>query len=411
MTAAKPQVHVIGTGGSIAGIGPDRLDYMLYSEIGDHLTIQQSLDRVPEITSFASVTSEDLVSVGSTAIGATEWLALAGRINSLLAEGSPLTGVAVTHGTATLEETSYFLHLTVKTGKPVVVTGAMRPPTAISTDADLNLMDAVRIAASPHAGGMGVLTVLNNEIHSARDVSKANTFRVETFRPNELGFLGYADSDHQVVFYRAPLRKHTTATPFDVAGRDSLPRVEIVYSYAGADGAVLDAVRQLRPDGLVVVGLRRRHLPAGIPGGGSPGGGRRHSGGASLPLHGGPRGQHTTEGRAGLHCLRQPAATEGPGAADAGADGGQRARVSATGVSGVLTQCIIRGHRYSSDSSGKDRIQWHKQQREGTSKRNPGNAAPGIPSWRPRSSALTRWSTCMAAGSWCSSRRYTWPWG
>ncbi|MYC37213.1 MAG: asparaginase [Chloroflexi bacterium] len=255
MSAAKPQVHVIGTGGSIAGIGPDRLDYMLYSEIGDHLTIQQSLDRVPEIASFASVTSEDLVSVGSTAIGATEWLALADRINNLLADGSPLTGVAVTHGTATLEETSYFLHLTVKTGKPVVVTGAMRPPTAISTDADLNLMDAVRIAASPHAGGMGVLTVLNNEIHSARDVSKANTFRVETFRPNELGFLGYADSDHQVVFYRAPLRKHTTATPFDVAGRDSLPRVEIVYSYAGADGAVLDAVRQLRPDGLVVVGF------------------------------------------------------------------------------------------------------------------------------------------------------------
>ena len=255
MTAAKPQVHVIGTGGSIAGIGPDRMDYMLYSEIGDHLTIEQSLERVPEIAGFASVTSEDLVSVGSTAIGAPEWLALTKRINSLLAEGSALTGVAVTHGTATLEETAYFLHLTVKTDKPVVVTGAMRPPTAISTDADLNLMDAVRIAASPHAGGMGVLTVLNNEIHSARDVSKANTFRVETFRPNELGFLGYADSDHQVVFYRAPLRKHTTATAFDVSGRDSLPRVEIIYSYAGADGSVLDAVRQQRPDGLVVVGF------------------------------------------------------------------------------------------------------------------------------------------------------------
>lgn len=255
MTAAKPQVHVIGTGGSIAGIGPDRLDYILYSEIGDHLTIRQSLERVPEIEDIASVTSEDLVSVGSTAIGAPEWLALASRINSLLSEGGALAGVAVTHGTATLEETAYFLHLTVKTGRPVVVTGAMRPPTAISTDADLNLMDAVRIAAAPHAGGMGVLTVLNNEIHSARDVSKSNTFRVETFRPNELGFLGYADSDGQVVFYRAPLRKHTTATPFDVTGLDTLPRVEIIYSYAGADGSVLDAVRQLRPDGLVVVGF------------------------------------------------------------------------------------------------------------------------------------------------------------
>ena len=255
MTAAKPQVHVIGTGGSIAGIGPDRMDYMLYSEIGDHLTIEQSLERVPEIRDFATITSEDLVSVGSTAIGPADWLALTKRINGLLGEGSPLSGVAVTHGTATLEETAYFLHLTVKTAKPVVVTGAMRPPTAISTDADLNLMDAVMIAAAPHAGGMGVLTVLNNEIHSARDVSKANTFRVETFRPNELGFLGYADSDHKVVFYRAPVRKHTTETPFSVEGRDDLPRVEIVYSYAGADGAIVDAVRQMRPDGLVVAGF------------------------------------------------------------------------------------------------------------------------------------------------------------
>ena len=255
MTAAKPQVHVIGTGGSIAGIGPDRLDYILYPEIGDHLTIAQSLERVPEIESIASVTSEDLVSVGSTAIGPAEWLALAGRINELLSPGNALAGVAVTHGTATLEETTYFLHLTVKTDQPVVVTGAMRPPTAISTDADLNLLDAIRIAAAPHAGGLGVLTVLNNEIHSARDVAKANTFRVETFRPNELGFLGYADSDGQVVFYRAPLRKHTTAAPFAVAGRDTLPRVEIVYAYAGADGAVVDAVRQMRPDGLVVAGF------------------------------------------------------------------------------------------------------------------------------------------------------------
>ena len=163
--------------------------------------------------------------------------------------------MAVTHGTATLEETAYFLHLTVKSERPVVVTGAMRPPTALSTDADLNLVDAVRIASTPHAGGMGVLTVLNNEIQCARDVSKANSFRVETFRPNELGFLGYADSDGQVVFYRAPLRKHTTATSFDVDGRTELPRVDIVYSYAGADGFYLEAAGAGRPDGVVVVGF------------------------------------------------------------------------------------------------------------------------------------------------------------
>ena len=162
MTAAKSRVHVIGTGGSIAGIGPDRMDYILYPEIGDHLTIQQSLERVPEAGDVAAITSEDLVSVGSTAIGPSDWIALTTKINGMLGDGSDLTGIAVTHGTATLEETAYFLHLAVKTDKPVVITGAMRPPTALGTDADLNLLDAVRIAASPHAGGMGVLTVLNN---------------------------------------------------------------------------------------------------------------------------------------------------------------------------------------------------------------------------------------------------------
>ncbi len=255
MTTAKPHVHVIGTGGSIAGIGPDRMDFILYPEIGDHITIEQSLARVPEIGEFADVTSEDLVSVGSPAIGAAEWLSLTKNINQLFREDPSISGIVVTHGTATLEETAYFLHLTVKSDKPVVVTGAMRPPTAIATDSDLNLLDAVRVAASPDARGFGVLTVLNNEIQCARDVTKANTFRVETFRPNELGFLGYADSDGQVVFYRSPTRKHTTSTSFSTDQLSSLPRVDIVYSYAGADGLFVEAAQTNRSDGLVVVGF------------------------------------------------------------------------------------------------------------------------------------------------------------
>ena len=253
MTSALPQVHIVATGGSIAGIGPHRLDYILYPELGDHLKIAESLERIPEVAGIAQVDGEDLVSVGSTAIGPEEWVKLASRINHVL-EGH-VAGVVVTHGTATLEETAYFLHLTVKSHKPVVVTGAMRPPTAIGTDADLNLLDAVRVAASHHASGKGVLTVLNNEIQCARDVTKTNTFRVETFKPNELGFLGYADSDGQVVFYRAPLRKHTTATPFQVHGATQLPRVDIVYSYAGADGLLIDAVCQNGSAGLVVAGF------------------------------------------------------------------------------------------------------------------------------------------------------------
>ena len=262
MLASRPKVQIFATGGSIAGIGPHRLDYMLYSELGKKLNIQESLERVPEVQEIARVQAEDLISVGSTSIGPTEWLQMARRINGAFAEEPDLAGVAVTHGTATLEETAYFLNLTVKSPRPVVVTGAMRPPTAISTDADLNLLDAVRIAASENAVGKGVLTVLNNQIQAARDVSKSNTYRIETFRPNELGFLGYADSDGQVVFYRNPVRKHTTDTPFDVGGLSGLPRVDIVYAYAGADGILVDAVLDHGVDGLVIVGFGGGTFPA-----------------------------------------------------------------------------------------------------------------------------------------------------
>ena len=264
MASSKPVVRVIGTGGSIAGVGPDRMDFILYPEIGKHINIQQSLDRVPEIQDIADVKSEDLVSVGSTAIGATEWLGLARRINTIFREEPDVAGVAVTHGTATLEETSYFLHLTVKSEKPVVITGAMRPPTALSTDADLNLLDAVRTAATPEAAGLGVLTVLNNEIQCGRDVTKASTFRVETFRPNELGFLGYADSDGKVEFYRAPIRRHTINTPFNVDAMNDLPRVDIIYSYAGDDGLLVDAVRNNKSDGLILAGFGGGTFPPAV---------------------------------------------------------------------------------------------------------------------------------------------------
>ena len=264
MTSSRPKVRVIGTGGSIAGIGPHRLDYMLYSEGGGHLTIEESLGRIPEVHDLADLQSEDLVSVGSTAIGPPEWLNLSRRINDIFTREADVAGVAVTHGTATLEETAYFLHLTVRSSRPVVVTGAMRPPTAMSTDADLNLLDAVRIAASPNSVGMGVLTVLNNEIQCARDVVKANTFRVETFRPNELGFLGYADSDGEVVFYRKPTRKHTTSTPFNVDEVQELPRIDVVYSYAGDDGLLVRAVRDNRSDGLVLAGFGGGTYPPAV---------------------------------------------------------------------------------------------------------------------------------------------------
>ena len=128
MNASKPLVKIIATGGIIAGVGPNRLDYILYPELGEHITIDQSLARIPEVSDIARIDAEDLISVGSTAIGGPEWLSLANRINRTFRDDPEVAGLVVTHGTATLEETAYFLHLTVKTDKPVVITGAMRPP-------------------------------------------------------------------------------------------------------------------------------------------------------------------------------------------------------------------------------------------------------------------------------------------
>jgi len=260
MSKSKPKINVIGTGGSISGIGPHRLDYTQYAEIGNKLTIEESLQRIPEIEEIANIQSENLISVGSTAIGPKEWLLLGQRINDIL-KTDDADGVVVTHGTATLEETAYFLHLTIKSVKPVVVTGSMRPPTAMGTDADLNLMDAIRVAASSDAIGKGVLTVLNNEIHSARDVHKANTLRVETFRANELGFLGYSDSDGKVMFYRSPTRRHTSLTEFDIEGLTDLPRVDIVYAYSGSDSLLIDAVRRNHSDGMIMTGFGAGTFP------------------------------------------------------------------------------------------------------------------------------------------------------
>jgi L-asparaginase len=260
--AARPVVHVVATGGSISGLGPHRLDYTLYPELGQRLSVEEMLARIPEATQVAEIKAENLLSVGSSSIGPAEWLQLAQRIDALLSGAQPPRGVVITHGTATLEETGYFLHLTVKSDRPIVLTGAMRPPSALGTDADLNLLDAIRLAACPDAAGRGVLTVLNNEIQSARDVTKTNGFRVDTFGSRDFGCLGYVDADGQVLFYRNVTRLHTSATPFGVSDKQTLPRVDIVYAYAGADGVLIDALRERGTDGLVLTGFGGGTFPA-----------------------------------------------------------------------------------------------------------------------------------------------------
>ncbi|MDA1128342.1 MAG: asparaginase [Chloroflexi bacterium] len=252
---SKPRVYLVGTGGSISFVGRTRTDYTNYSYDGKHLTIEELLERVPEIKGFAEVQAEQFLNLGSTDVTPEHWLGLAKRINQIFQDDPDAAGVAVTHGTATLEETAYFLNLTVKSSKPVVVTGAMRPPTGLGTDSDVNLIDCIRVAAAPQSAGRGVLTVLNNQIQAARDVTKTNSYRLEAFQAPDFGFLGYADSDEEVVFYRRPERTHTVDTEFDVDGIDRLPRVDITPAYAGADGLVIKALAQAGVDGIVAAGL------------------------------------------------------------------------------------------------------------------------------------------------------------
>ncbi len=251
----KPRVYLIGTGGSISFIGDHRTDYVNYSYHNRHLTIEQMLERVPEAAAIAEVRPEQLLNVGSASVTPAHWLELARRVNDIFAQDPQAAGIAVTHGTATLEETAYFLNLTVKDHRPVVITGAMRPPTGLGTDSDVNLLDCLRVAAAPQSAGRGVLTVLNNEIQGARDVTKSNSYRLETFRSGELGCLGYADSDEQVVFYRTPTRTHTLDTEFAVDELTELPRVDIAYAYAGADGLVVNALVEGGAAGIVAAGL------------------------------------------------------------------------------------------------------------------------------------------------------------
>jgi L-asparaginase len=238
---AKRRVALIGTGGTISSIGRDSLDVWEYMDTSRKAEPEELLQRFPEVGDAAEIVPLRFRAVGSTAIGPTEWLALDAAVHDAVARQAPLDGVVITHGTATLEETAYFLNLTVKVDVPVVVVGAQRPATGLSSDAAMNLLNAVRVAAAPAARGLGVLVLLNDEIQAAREVTKASTLRLETFRSPDLGMLGYADPDGRIAIYRKPVRRHAPDTEFDVRGRTALPRVDIAASYAGADGAAIEA--------------------------------------------------------------------------------------------------------------------------------------------------------------------------
>lgn len=248
----RPRVDLIFTGGTIDSVGVDRLDLAWYIEAGKRLADGELVERVPELDTIANVREVPFRRLPSQSITDDDLFDLVRTIHVALDDGAD--GVVITHGTNTLEETAYFLHLTVRTDRPVVVVGAMRPSSAISADGYLNLFNGVRVAAEPASAGMGVLVVLNDTIHSARDVTKTATYRVETFQGRDLGPLGYADNDGRVLFYHRPMRPHTSATEFDIARLPALPRVDVVVSYLGADGTMIDAAVAAGARGIVSAG-------------------------------------------------------------------------------------------------------------------------------------------------------------
>jgi L-asparaginase len=250
-STVRPKVLLIATGGTIAGVqdAPGTLG----SYRAGTLTAEQVLASVPELSRHAQVEAEQFSNVASPFITPAQWLALSKRIDTVLRERDDIAGVVVTHGTDRLEETAFFLYLTVRSDKPVIVVGAQRPATGISPDGPINLLAAVRTAVAPQARNKGVLVVMDDRILSAREVRKQYQ-RVGGFTTGEMGMLGVVGSGGPEFFF-APARRFGPASEFDVARIDSLPRVELTFSYPGGTGPRYDTV----PTGLVVAttGLTR----------------------------------------------------------------------------------------------------------------------------------------------------------
>jgi L-asparaginase len=249
--APKPRVYVLSTGGTIAGQGASSTDLSNYKP--GSILGEQLVKAVPQIAEIADVRVEQIVNIPSHDITIANWLTLAKRIQAIIASDAAAAGFVITHGTNTLEETAYFLNLTIKSDKPVVLVGSMRPATAISADGPLNLLNAVKTAMSPDARGKGTLIVMNDEILGARDTTKTNTLRVETFKSPELGLLGYVDED-KVAFYRASTKRHTANSEFDIASLSQLPKVAVAYSYVEPEPAMIRALVAAGVKGIVFAG-------------------------------------------------------------------------------------------------------------------------------------------------------------
>ena len=253
-------VTILATGGTIAGSGASSTTTVGYTAAT--VGVDTLIKAVPELSKVAQVKGEQVFQIASENMTNEHWLTLAKRVNVLLAQ-SDVDGIVITHGTDTLEETAYFLDLVVKSKKPVVLVGAMRPGTALSADGPINLYNAVLLAANPDAAGKGVLVAMADQIHSARDVSKTNTSTPDSFKTTELGLLGYIQGN-KPYFYRASTRKHTADTEFDISKLDKLPQVDIVYGYANVGPVALNALVAAGAKGIIHAGVGDGSLAASV---------------------------------------------------------------------------------------------------------------------------------------------------
>jgi L-asparaginase len=237
--SAAPRVRLLATGGTIS------------NRAGGRLTAEELIKSVAGLERYARAEAEQFANTASSALTLRQWIDLARRINALLTQDPDLAGIVVTSGTDTLEETAYFLNLTVKSDKPVVVVGSMRNPSTLGYEGAANLLQGFRVAADPASRGKGVLVVLNDEINAAREVTKTDALRLQTFQTRGYGLLGVVDDD-RVAFYRNVVQRHTSAAEFDVSRFEELPRVDVVLVYQGASGDVIKALVDQGAKGIVI---------------------------------------------------------------------------------------------------------------------------------------------------------------
>lgn len=246
----KPNVTILATGGTIAGAAATGTQAGYTSGA---VTIDAMLAAVPGIDKVATVKGEQVANVGSQDMSFDVLLKLAKRINEI-APSPDVNGIVITHGTDTMEESAYFLNLTVKTDKPVVMVGSMRPSTAVSADGPLNLYNAVGVAADPRAKGRGVMVVMNDQIHAAHSLTKTSTTAVETFMSPGRGLIGMA-SYGKNDFYSSPTWKHTTQSEFDISNVTKLPRVDVVFADVDMPADLIDASVAAGAKGIVIAGV------------------------------------------------------------------------------------------------------------------------------------------------------------